>query len=225
MRPRLSFRPHRHPGVLAPLLAALAPLAGCATETPSSVLDEIDASLYFPIDPGRMWQFRVEGAGDELGYTFFMLGEEEILEGGASAVPMVIAQGTDERTAEIDAIVLLSQGGGWVNLLGERDVESGADSLYDVPVALGRGQWKVGETVSTAASADGSLEFTATLTEIADHPVYYGTFEDAARVELAGTQDASPLAGTWWWGNGVGPCHFTPAAEGSLAIELVYYEP
>jgi len=208
---------------LGALLAAL----GCGAAPPPEEVTSIDAAEWFPLEPGSMWQFHVEGGGDELGYTFFTLGEAELLEGGLSALPLTIAAGPDEREAVPSVILLLQTGGGWINLVGTRGVTDGTDQLFDAPAALGRAPWAEGESVSTTVSntESGSFTVTATLEEIADRQVYYGTFADAARVTLYdGGGGALPIAGEWWWGHGIGPIRYASTAEGAFALELVYYE-
>lgn len=209
--------------------AALALLGTACEQEPEqpSAPDRIDAADYFPLEAGAMWQFQVEGGGEDLGYTFLIVGEKEQVPGGLSVWPVTVATGADERSAEVEAIWLLQSEGGWVSLAGYRDPADGTDAIFDTPAALGRSGWEIGEPVKTTVTPpDGEpLTLTATLEEIADRSVYYGTFFSAARVSIdAGEGAECPLAGTWWWAEGVGPIHFTPSAEGSFAIELVYYE-
>ncbi len=200
---------------------------GCnqAQEGEDPTPDTIEASEYFPMEEGNLWQFAVEGGGSELESTFMRMEEMETLEGGLIAWPLTLSTGYDEVSAEVEGILLLSSGGGWVNMVGERDPATGTDSLFNTPVALGQSAWAPGKTVSSAVTlGDSSQTWDSTLEELADKQVYYGTFANAARITVTTQGGSSDAAAEWWWGKGVGPIHYAGTLNGAFALELVYYE-
>lgn len=206
--------------LLAAWLMVLA--VGCSTSL--SEEQPVDAASFLRVEGGHLWNF-----GYEIGEEWPLPDSLQIFlrsgdaEGEDGSVPFVFTAGVEDEDPEaLLTVRFLVEGGGDVVVTELEDFE-GNVSTFDPPVIFGTSAWEVGDSITTDSQLDGSsVSWTVTLTERAEHEVYYGLFPDVAHVTVD-DGGATALGGDWWLASGVGPIRLQTEDYTIPDAELVTY--